>query len=103
MFGIFGPSETESEIRSEITKKIDETERAFRVARAIYDHHGLPDGDYHTAYEEFCNFRLMWKGTYGGSKLQLKLIRSSLNKLHKLRMLTASNLAQKYGNPDISN
>lgn len=102
MFGIFGTSETESDIRSEITKKIEEIEKAFRVTRAVYDKHGLPDGDFHTAFEEFCNFRHMWGGAYGGSKLQLKLIRSGLNKLHKQRLLIASNLTQKYGYPDIS-
>ena len=41
------------------------TEKAFNVARTIYDRFGLPDGDYYTAYEGFSNFVEMW--SLGGS------------------------------------
>lgn len=103
MFGLFGKSEDESEIRREIDKKIAETEEAYRVARSIYDTFGLPDGDYYTAYESFSNFVEMWvMNDFGrrNSKLQLKLIRKSLNAIHTQRMFIASNLTKQYGYPN---
>jgi hypothetical protein len=105
MFGLFGKSENETEIRHEIDKKIAETKEAFQVSRSIYDTFGLPDGDYYTAFEGFSEFVDMWVMNGFGqrnSKLQLKLIRKSLNTLHKQRTLIASNLTKQYGYPDKS-
>ena len=106
MFGIFGKSENEADICRDISEKIAETEEAFRVARSIYDTFGLPDGDYYTAYQSFSNFVDMWVMNHFGkrnSKLQLSLIRKSLNVMHKQRMFITSNLTKQYGNPDDSN
>lgn len=101
MLGIFGKPEGEAEIRSDIDKKIAETEEAFRVARVIYDRFGLPDGDYYTSFENFCGFTEIWnsQGRIQG-KLQLKLIRMQLNIIHKQRMIIVSNLIKQYGRPN---
>lgn len=103
MFGLFGNSESEADICRDIRKKIVETEKAFNVARTIYDRFGLPDGDYYTAYEGFSNFVEMWSlggSGAGNSKLQLKIIRGKLNLIHGARMLIASNLKKKFDDPD---
>jgi len=103
MFGMFGKSENEAEICQDINKKIAETEEAFRISRNIYDIFGLPDGDYYVALKNFGDFVQMWEirnSTIRQSKLQLKLVRSQLNLLHKGRMFIASNLIEKYGHPN---
>jgi hypothetical protein len=103
MFGMFGKSENEAEICQDINKKIIETQEAFRVSRNIYDTFGLPDGDYYVALKTFGDFVEMWdisNYTIRHSKLQLKLVRSQLNLLHKGRMVIVSNLIEKYGRPN---
>lgn len=103
MFGMFGKSENEAEICQDINKKITETQEAFRVSRNIYDTFGLPDGDYYVALKTFGDFVEMWdisNYTIRHSKLQLKLVRSQLNLLHKGRMVIVSNLIEKYGRPN---
>ena len=101
MFGIFGKSEDEAEIRFDIEKKIEETEEAFRVSRAIYDKFELYDGDYYTAREAFNKFTSTWNWqSQNLGKIQLKLIRAKLSLIHKSRLFIASNLINQYGRPD---